>query len=216
MLRLAAILCLASGLCAQQPDPALAPITDDPKLPRVLIIGDSISMGYTARVRELLAGQYNVHRIPENAGSSGNGVEKIGAWIGGGNWRVIYFNFGLHDVKYMSDQKRQVSLEDYERNLRAIAKRLIVSGARVIFAATTPVPGETENPPRKEEDVQRYNEVALRVMSRIGVMVDDLYSFALPQLDKIQQPHDVHFTEEGYRALAERVAASIRAAATAQ
>src|SRR5512137_2492523 len=43
-------------------EPAFAPVSDDPKLPRVLLIGDSISIGYTLPVRKLLAGKANVHR----------------------------------------------------------------------------------------------------------------------------------------------------------
>src|SRR3954469_17535725 len=34
-------------------DPALVPVEEDAKLPRVLLIGDSISMGYTPALREL-------------------------------------------------------------------------------------------------------------------------------------------------------------------
>ena len=48
-------------------DPAFEPVKDDPTLPRILLIGDSISIGYTPATRKLLAGKANVHRIPENA-----------------------------------------------------------------------------------------------------------------------------------------------------
>ncbi len=46
-------------------------------------------------------------------------------------------------------------------------------------------------------------------MKKHRVRINDLYAFALPRLDSIQQPHNVHFTEEGSRLLAEQVAASI-------
>jgi hypothetical protein len=39
----------------------------DPKLPRVLLIGDSISKGYTPEVQKLLAGKANVHFSPEGS-----------------------------------------------------------------------------------------------------------------------------------------------------
>lgn len=48
----------------RRPNPAMAPVTDVAGLPRVLLIGDSISIGYTLATRELLAGEGNVHRIP--------------------------------------------------------------------------------------------------------------------------------------------------------
>jgi hypothetical protein len=66
-------------------------------LPRVLLIGDSISMGYTLDVRELLKGKANVHRIPTNGGPTTNGLKNIKAWLGDSKWDVIHFNWGLHD-----------------------------------------------------------------------------------------------------------------------
>ena len=62
------------------PNPSLAPIQDVAGLPRVLLIGDSISMGYTLDVRELLKGKANVHRIPTNGGPTTNGLKNIKAW----------------------------------------------------------------------------------------------------------------------------------------
>ena len=79
MRRLSAVLVvLVSGLAqAQKADPTLAPIKDDPKLPRVLLIGDSISMGYTLPVRKLLDGKANVHRIPDNGGPTTHGLKNL-------------------------------------------------------------------------------------------------------------------------------------------
>ena len=70
----------------RQPNPAFAPVEDDPELPRVLLIGDSISIGYTVPTRELLAGVANVHRIPVNGGPTTRGVEAIDEWLGGEPW----------------------------------------------------------------------------------------------------------------------------------
>jgi hypothetical protein len=42
--------------------------------------------------------------------------------------------------------------------------------------------------------------------------MDDLYTFALPRLNEIQIPTNVHFTLEGSAVLAEQVAASIEKA----
>ena len=80
-------------------DPAFETVKDDPTLPRVLLIGDSISIGYTPATRKLLAGKANVHRIPTNGGPTDNGTKNIKQWLGDGKWDVIHFNFGLHDIK---------------------------------------------------------------------------------------------------------------------
>ncbi|MDZ4288610.1 MAG: SGNH/GDSL hydrolase family protein, partial [Prosthecobacter sp.] len=89
-------------------------VQDVAGLPRVLLIGDSISMGYTLGVRKLLAGKANVHRIPQNGGPTKNGVANIDKWLGDGHWDVIHFNWGIHDLKFMPDGKRQVEAADYE------------------------------------------------------------------------------------------------------
>ncbi|MBI4893423.1 MAG: SGNH/GDSL hydrolase family protein [Acidobacteria bacterium] len=142
----------AGALMAQTPakkDPALAVVRETPGLKRVLLIGDSISMGYTPVVRERLRGRANVHRIGENGGPTSNGVAKVDAWLGTFEWDVIHFNFGLHDLKVMDDGKRQVELDQYEANLRKIAARLKETGAKVIFATTTPVPEGKVSPARR-------------------------------------------------------------------
>lgn len=209
-----ALVLLALPLLAQTPHPSLAPVADTPGLPRVLLIGDSISMGYTIPVRTLLEGKANVHRIPENAAFTKFGVENIDKWLGTGKWDVIHFNFGLHDIKRMDNGETQVSLADYETNLRRIVERLTKTGAVLVFATTTPVPEGKVSPPRVPADVMRFNEAALRVMRDNGVAVNDLYAFALPRLADIQTPVNVHYTEAGYAALAQEVAAHIRTALT--
>ncbi len=183
-------------------------VKDDPNLPRVLIIGDSISIGYTAPTRKLLAGKANVHRIPENGGPSDNGTKKIDKWLGDGKWNVIHFNWGLHDLK-LGTGKHQVPIDEYEKNLRQLVKTMKATGATLIWASTTPVPEGKLNPPRKNADVIAYNAVAKKIMDENGIAINDLYAFALPQLDKIQMPVNVHFSAKGSEALAERVATAI-------
>jgi acyl-CoA thioesterase-1 len=132
--------------------------------------------------------------------------EHIAEWLGEEKWDVIHFNFGLHDLKQMFDGYYQVSPDDYERNLRRIVFRLKQTGAKLIFATTTPVPEGKVSPPRLPGDVVLYNNRALKVMRENGVEIDDLYSFALPRLSEWQLPLNVHFTEAGSEALGKEVA----------
>lgn len=203
---------LCGGAQAQNPNPAFAGVTDDPTLPRVLLIGDSISIGYTVPVRALLRGKANLHRIPENGGPTIRGLAELDKWLDGGKWDVIHFNWGLHDLKLDEQGKHQVPIAEYERNLRALVSRLKASGARLIWASTTPVPGGRLNPARRTEDVAAYNAVAKRIMDENEIPIDDLYAFALPRLAEIQRPSNVHFTDEGSAQLARQVAASIETA----
>jgi acyl-CoA thioesterase-1 len=195
----------------KKPHPALEIIKDDPSLPRVLLIGDSISIGYTLPTRKALAGKANVHRLPENCGSTQKGILSIDDWLGSGTWDVIHFNWGLHDVKYI-EGRFPTPIEQYEANLRQLVERLKKTNARLIWCSTTPVPNAELSPPRKNKDVLAYNAVALDVMRERGVAINDLYGFALPRLTKIQRPRNVHFLPEGYDRLADQVATSILAA----
>jgi lysophospholipase L1-like esterase len=198
------------------PDPAFARVVDDPKLPRVLLIGDSISIGYTVPVQNLLRGKANVHRISENGGPTTNGLAKLDKWLGHTQWDVIHFNFGIHDLKVMPSGLRQVPPKEYEENLRNIILRLKATNARLIWATTTPIPGVIARKGPRTENVPIYNEIAKKIMDENHIAIDDLYSFALPQLEKIQLPHNVHYTDAGYQALGEVVAASIESALPAK
>lgn len=186
----------------------LSPAQD---LPRVLIVGDSISIGYTPFVEKQLAGKAVVQHNPSNAGTSGNGVFMMDNWLDAklGKWNVIHFNFGLHDLKRMSDGGRQVEPEQYERYLRLFVARLRKTGAKLIWATTTPVPNGRVSPPRSPADVPVYNAIAMKVMTESGIPINDLYTPALAHTAEWQLPANVHYKPEGYEALAKQVAAAV-------
>jgi hypothetical protein len=204
-------------------DPALAQVPEDSHLPRVLIMGDSISLGYTWEVRKLLAGRANVQHPDVNCWSTEFGLEHVKQWIAEKHWDVIYFNFGLHDLKYLDDKgdyvtpdkgKQVSSIKEYQANLRKIIATLQRTGAKLIFATTTPVPSAASG--RVQGDEIRFNAAASEVMREIGVEIDDLWSVVNPSLATLQQPHNVHFTAEGYVVLgvgaANRIARDLPAA----
>jgi lysophospholipase L1-like esterase len=176
-------------------------VQDDPALPRVLLIGDSVSRGYTQAVRKALAGKANVHRAPENCGPTANGLKKLDVWLGSGKWDVIHFNFGIHD--------RATPALDYEQRLEEIVTRLKATGAKVIWASTTPVPADTKDGPAATQQIVEKNEIAAKIMKNVAVAVDDLFGFITPQLAQAQNPRDVHFNGKGYDLLGGQVAVSI-------
>lgn len=194
------------------PDPALAPIVDVPGLPRVLLIGDSISIGYTLPVRAALKGKANVHRPPGNCSSTGYTISKLEEWLGPGKWDVIHFNWGLHDAKLPPEGVRHAPPDVYEKNLRQLVKRLKATGAKLIWATTTPVPlGGNLAPNRRFDSVDKYNAIAAKVMAEFGVATNDLNAAIAPHVAKFGRPNDVHFTTEGSAFLAERVTRSVAA-----
>ncbi len=219
---------LFAGLCPsnseaqkkkRKPNPSLQPIEDVAGLPRVLLIGDSISIGYTLPVRALLEDKANVHRPNANCGPTTRGLSGIDKWLGDKKWDVIHFNWGLHDLKYMgsknenlanpknSTSHQQVPPAEYEKNLRALVARMKKTGAKLIWCSTTPVPEGAKG--RVVGDSAKYNVIAAKVMADNKIPTDDLYAFAKPRLKKIGKPADVHYTPEGSKTLAREVAASI-------
>jgi lysophospholipase L1-like esterase len=179
-------------------------VKDDPALPRVLLIGDSVSRGYTAAVRKALAGKANVHRAPANCGPTASGIKNIDAWLtdhpGGEKWDVIHFNFGIHD--------RGTSVADYTARLEQLVQRMKQTGAKLVWASTTPIPDNPEQKQTAASIVER-NAAAAKVMQKHGVAVDDLFGFITPRLAEAQLPKDVHFNAQGYDMLGQKVAESV-------
>ncbi len=185
--------------------------------PKILVIGDSISIGYTPYVKELLLHQAEVFHNAGNAGHTGMGLAKIEEWLGVGDWDIIQFNWGLWDLCYRHpDSKVQgnrdkingtltATVDEYASRLDSIVTVLQRTDARLIFLTTTYVPEEEAG--RFSEDAIKYNDAAKEVMRKRGVLVHDIYDASR----QIHQEHgkgadDVHYTEEGYDELGQVVA----------
>jgi len=177
-------------------------IRDDPALPRVILIGDSISRSYTVPVRQALAGKANVHRAPANCGPTDSGLRNLDVWLnqGSGKWDLIYLNFGIHD--------RAKSPEQYGANLEQVVARLEATGARLIFARTTPF--RTAEAPDVDGSLA-LNAVSDAVMQRHGIAVDGLHAAVAASLDTVQADDHTHFKVEGIQLLAAQAAQTIAA-----
>ena len=191
----------------------------DRTLPKVLIIGDSISIGYTPYVIENLKGVAEVRRHKGNAGPTIRGVAGIEEWIGDGNWDLIHFNWGLWDMYGWEYHKDDRSPKAYRQRLESLVRRLKKTGAKLVWATTTPAcpANETTMERRFKQKVRisselerKYLEAALTVMNKHGVKVNDLHAFMKPLWSKYAiADNNVHFTKLGSRKLGEKVAKAI-------
>ncbi len=193
---------------------------EEKALSKALIIGDSISIGYTKPLTKILKGKVVVVHNPGNAGTSKQGLANLERYLGKTKWDIIHFNHGMHDLRYLDDATGKdttlegkghikVPIEAYEKNMEAIVLRLKKTGAKLIFATTTPYPAGMSRPLSKYRQSKKYNEVALKIMNKHNVAVNDLYAFVKPRLEKLQIPGDIHFNQEGSNAMAEEVAKHI-------
>ena len=152
-------------------------VGDDPKLPRLLFVGDSISGNYGRGLRAALKGKVNAHHPPTNCGPSAKGAANIVNWMGaykvkGRGWDVISFNFGHWDAGN--------SREDYQANLEFVISKMKPTGAKLIWVTTCPVPlgcGQGKVG-RKAGRMKLQNEWAAEVMKKHPeIMICDQWQF---------------------------------------
>jgi acyl-CoA thioesterase-1 len=181
-------------------------------LPRVLLIGDSISIGYTIPVRTRLSDVASVARIPANGSSTIATLRSLPAWLGGRDWDVIHANWGLHDVALLATLGRgrtghAVVRDAYQENLEQLVLQLRRRCSALILGTTTPVPEGAKL--RRAGDEIAYNAVLAAVADAHGLPTNDLWRAAADD-PELQLPANVHFTDRGYERLGDVVAQAIR------
>ena len=185
------------------------PAKDVAGLPRVLLLCDFVTIGYGDLVRQKLAGKANVHSTMLSGRQTLTDWASTESWFQWGKFDVIHFGCGLHILDLPEKGKVQlqpnITLADYEKDVRACVAALKKTGAKLIFATMTAVPAE--------EDVATYNQVALKVMKENGIAIDDLHAEAGPQVAKLQNAHNMvgfeFYTDEGYVVLSKAVMKSL-------
>ena len=183
------------------------------KKTKILIIGDSISIGYTPSVKKYFSEKAIVSHNKGNAQHTGTGLAKIDEWLGDEQWDIIHFNWGLWDLCYRNKDsiktrnrdkingKVTYTVEEYASNLDSLVSIIKKkSKAKLIFTTTTYVPNN--EPGRYENDVQKYNDAAKIIMKKYNIPVNDIYA---PSINIHKNygigNNDVHYTKEGYNEL---------------
>jgi|GEM_PF-292588 len=183
-------------------------------LPKVLLIGDSISKGYTPYVAEMMKGQAIVTHNKGNAGPTMRGLENIDEWLTVAKWDVIHFNWGLHDMYLWNYKEDERSPAAYEKRLDVLVSRLKKTGAKLIWATTTPACPEAEQKCKVIVDSvteKKYLEAAARIMKKHNIQVNNLHAFMAPNWTTYSiAENNVHYTKDGSKKLAEQVVAKIR------
>ena len=200
-------------------------------LPHVLVIGDSISCapiscssggignsismpttGYFTYAQKYLEGEAILTHNKGNATYSAYTLKNVDLYLSSKPLPVlITWNNGLHDISTHDLGHHRAEIPEYQNNLRAIGKKLLASGARVIFFTTTHVPVHAKY--RRESDVIAYNYAARTLMNKLGIPVYYLGGFSVTLASyhlRNEQQDDVHYNEEGNKRLGDFVARAIR------
>ena len=173
-------------------------------LPRVLLIGDSITYGYEKIVREMLQGVCYVDFLATSYSIDEKIYSKlVRAMVLDSKYKIIHFNHGLHGV-HMSKRtykSRMVKLLDW-----------MSEQANVIIATSTHcnLPNNEKAHPEWQKRVKQRNEVVLEYATQKSCNVDDLFSISIKMPIEKRNADGMHYTIEGYEILAESVVESIK------
>ena len=192
-------------------DAKSAPAAKTSDLPEILLIGDSIRMGYCGAVSNALAGKAEVRWPKGNCQSSQNILISLAWWRGlVSSPKVVQFNCGHWDAAHWDgDDSALTSVEEYGRNVRMIVHRIrrYWPEAKIVFATTTPMNpnGVLGGNARTTESIARYNAEAVKVARSEGVEVNDLFAFTekWPTSDYVDY---CHFSKPAAKRLGEFVA----------
>ena len=185
---------------------------------KIVLLGDSLRLGYDRYVRELLAGRAEVWSPDENCRFAGYMFVSMPAWAAAcgkpEEVSLVHWNCGHWDCAHFDDSPEAYStVEEYAAWLlrvhKAIAKHF--PRAKIVFATSTLV-DMTQYPTmpnrRSNDELRAYNGAAVKVMEGLGVPVNDLaaVSAAFPSS---YYADAVHMNDQGNMALAKRVADEI-------
>lgn len=146
-------------------------------LPKVLLIGDSVTQGYGPDVEKQLTGKAYVARLATSR-CVGDPVltAELSAILGADAFDVIHFNNGLHGIGSVSEKEYGEFLPEMLAQIRKLAP-----GAKLIWATSTPshVAGKFEQTDARNENVKERNRLSSALMAKEGVPVDDLYALMI-------------------------------------
>ncbi len=190
---------------------------------KILLLGDSISIGYREFVKAAFSGVAEVVYPKENGRFAANLLRKLYDFKTelslSEDVSLVHWNAGLWDDLILPDGKHQTSIERYEEDIEriCITLKILFPNATCVFATTTPVleelyPERFEYYRRFNADTEAYNEAAKRVISRHGGGVDDLYA-VMKTVPKDYHSDPTHFnTKGGTRLISEAVISNIEKA----
>jgi len=177
------------------------PSLDKNDLPHVLLIGDSIVMGYGPVVEKQLTGKAYVARICTSQFISDPMLlSQLKLFLGQMKFDVIHFNNGLHGASYSQAQYRAA----FPAFLAAIQES--APQAKLIWATTTTY--IRDGKPELNEQVKARNAIAHKCIEQAGIAEDDLFSLISPH-PELHDAGGIHYKPEGYDLLGRQAASEI-------
>ncbi len=190
---------------------------------KIALIGDSIRLGYQGYVALYLMDQAEIWTPDNMSINTIDILQEAHSWFKQRMTHIIHINSGLVDIKCIPYQSHNnlIPLEHYIDNIERIIKYIhqYQPDSVIIWGTTTPVIdsrvksfySDSNDFMIYNEDIIRYNEAGKKVMERLGVPINDLYTFVISGgTERIMLEDGIHFTETGYEFLGEQVAEALR------
>lgn len=175
-------------------------------LPRVLLVGDSITRGYFGEVEKRLAGKaYCARLTTSKCVSDPSFVDEVQLLLKHYRFAVVHFNNGLHGFGYTEEQYR----DGLVKTVDAIRKQ--TEKTSLIWATTTPVRERSDLKKfgERTERVKVRNQLAAGIMKERGIPTNDLFGLVEEHPDWYSSD-GTHFNAKGKEAQAKRVAEAVR------
>lgn len=203
----------------------------------VLLLGDSIRLGYGDKVRELLGDKVQIFAPADNCAYTKRTLWMLWEWMDGFGYPKLdaaHWNNGIWDLHYASpDGTIFTPIDEYVRDQLRLADSLRTYTPNLCFATTIPRGPAHDDRYREylkqkaagskdrhlgggfrdeiNANVRAYNAALTPKLIERGVRIDDLYTLIDSDPEKYVGPDGCHLTEEGYSAAARQVADHILA-----
>lgn len=178
----------------------------------LLLIGDSIRMGYDKSVKKTLEGKANVIFPDENCRFASYVLRHFHEYLNdikGEDIDVIHWNAGLWDCLRLFEEEPQTPIDVYAYYIERICLRIkkICPKARVIFATSTKVLSEkmSKDFKRYNEEIEKYNETAVKIVGKYGFKVNDLYALSVTLPEEVHSDAVHYYTPAGTEAFTNQV-----------
>ena len=183
---------------------------------KILLIGDSIRMGYDKYVKMSLEEVAEVKYPEENCRFTTYVIRQMIEWKNRlypeGDVDLVHINAGLWDTLRMEDGEMLLSIEEYEKNMDRIFKllKLYFPSAKFIFATSTPVVEKHFGVlKRRNSDVEAYNAVASQIAISHGAVINDLYSLMVAAPEEYHSDMTHYYSKGGTRLITDQVLSTI-------
>ena len=178
----------------------------------VLLIGDSIRLGYDKAVKKTLEGKANVYFPTENCRFASYVLRYVHEYrklLSDGEFDVVHWNAGLWDCLRLFEEEPHTPIEVYAYYVERICIRMkkFFPNAKIIFATSTAVQSEKMDKDfkRYNEEIEAYNAAATEVVKKYGFEVNDLYSITRPMGDEMHSDAVHYYTPKATEILTNRV-----------